>query len=87
MLNILLGRRAAQFGIAAGPESAGQHWPKGQDAMRRQVEQGGQVGVDSDKAHALEAASHHVLDGVAARATDAEDLERDIFPDVLFARS
>ena len=75
LLAVLLGGLAADLGIGTGAEAAGElaadvelHVGVGQQQRLR-------VGVDGDELDALQPGVDHAVDGVAAAAADADDLD------------
>ena len=63
------------FGIGAGAEPLGQLGADLQLDRRRIQLQRLQVGVGDDELDAVEPGRHHAVDGVAAAAADADDLD------------
>jgi hypothetical protein len=75
LLGVVLGRLAADLGVGAGAEPAGQLAAD----VQLDVGVGGQqrlgVGVDGDELHALEARLDHAVDGVDTTAADPDHLD------------
>ena len=72
---ILVGGVAPDLGPGARAQAARQRRADLQLQRRVRAFQRLRVGVGADELHAGEAAAHHVVDGVAAAATDADDLD------------
>ena len=75
LVAVLLGRLAAHLGVGAGAETAGELAPDVELHVGVAHQQRLRVGVDRDELHALEAGVDHAVDGVAATAADADDLD------------
>ena len=72
LVDHLLGGGAADVGLRAGAEPFGRRHAHLDDALGPRHRQRLGVGVGDDEIDALEARVDHVVDGVAARAADAE---------------
>ncbi|MNY43494.1 hypothetical protein D3C86_1784580 [compost metagenome] len=62
----------ALFGLAAGAQAA---LAELDGAVRGAADQRLGIGVGADKLHALDIAGNHVLDGIAAAATDTDHFD------------
>ena len=72
LVDHLFGGRAADFGLRAGAETFGHLHAHLNDALGLRRGERLRVGVGDDEIDALQAGGDHVVDGVAARAADAE---------------
>jgi hypothetical protein len=77
---VLHRRVAADLGLGARAEAARERGPELQLRTRGRALERLRVGVGADELHAREPAVDHVLDGIAAAAADADDLDdRSVF--------
>ncbi len=72
---MVLGGLAADLGVGAGAEAAGELAADVELHVGVAHEQRLRVGVDGDELDALEADFDHAVDGVDAAAADADDLD------------
>ena len=75
LVGVVLGRLAADLGVGAGAEAAGQLAADVELHVGVAHEQRLRVGVDGDELDALEPDLDHPVDGVDAAAADADDLD------------
>ena len=75
LVAVLLGGLAADLGVGARAEAARELAPDVELHVGVAHQQRLRVGVDRDELHALQAGVDHAVDGVAAAAADADDLD------------
>ena len=75
LLGVVLGGLAADLGVGAGAEAAGELAADVELDVGVAHEQRLRVGVDGDELHALEADLDHPVHGVDAATADADDLD------------
>ncbi len=75
LLAVVLGRLAADVGVGAGAEAAGELPADVELDVGVAHQQGLRIGVDRDELDALETDLDHPVDGVHATAADSDDLD------------
>ena len=65
----------ADGGVAAGTQSAGQGLPQLQPLLGLRLDQGLGIGVENAVSNPLKVAEDHAVDGIAAAASNADDLD------------
>jgi hypothetical protein len=80
---VLEGRLAAHVRVGAGAQALGEAAADLQGGLGVGLAQHLGVGVDGDEVDALDALGHHVLDGVAATAAHADDLDHRVLGHVI----
>ncbi len=75
LVSRFLGRFAADFGVSAGAQAAGDLVANPHAGLRLGLEQRLPVGVDGDELDALQTFLDHAVDGIAPTSADSNDLD------------